>query len=229
LEKSMRTSLGRIWAQWQALGEAVRVGATHYQHLTSPQIAVAPQANDATLQFPANYRERLVLKRGGVVFLRLIHPSDKPHLEAGLRTLSPLSRYHRFHGERERLTEAELRYLTEVDQWNHFAFIAYRRQKLLRQGVGVARFVRLRDTPQEAEAAIVVADAYQGAGLGTQMLQRLIDAAHERQIEQLRFEVLSSNTAASNLLVSRLGARLVERGEGIVVLQVQTAEPSDGA
>ena len=56
-----------------------------------------------------------------------------------------------------------LSYLTEIDGDNHFALIAIERDRPDRL-VAVARFVRYRDRPTEAEFAITVHDPYQGRG-----------------------------------------------------------------
>ena len=64
------------------------------------------------------------LRDGRRVRVRLITPADKSGLAAGLARMSPRSRYLRFHRMVERLSDDELRYLTEVDMRNHFAWVA---------------------------------------------------------------------------------------------------------
>ena len=83
-----------------------------------------------------------------------------------------------------RLTEGELRYLTDVDGVDHFAIGAARRHLMSKdEGVGSARFVRIAEEPDTAEPAVTVIDSYQGKGLGSILLQRLIEAAWERSFE----------------------------------------------
>ena len=67
---------------------------------------------------------------------------------------------------------------------------------------GVARFVRLREDPQTAEAAIVVADALQGQGLGRELGRRLADEARDRGVTRFTASLLSDNRAAHRLLAS---------------------------
>src|SRR5207244_92171 len=110
----------------------------------------------------------------------------------GFAGLSAESRYRRFFSAKDRLSEAELRYLTEVDGVDHFALGALHDG----EGAGVARFVRLRDRPDTAEAAIVVVDERQGCGLGRLLLTRLTEAARERGITRFRSDVLARNQAA---------------------------------
>ena len=75
-----------------------------------------------------------------------------------------------------RFTKAELRYLTEVDGHDHVALVA-ESERWPGTIVAVARYVRLDDDPDTAEAAIVVADMLQGLGLGTLLAERLAAAA----------------------------------------------------
>jgi RimJ/RimL family protein N-acetyltransferase len=65
--------------------------------------------------------------------------------------------------------------------------------------VGVARFVRDREDPTTAEAAIVVADELQGQGLGKRMGFLLADAARERGVQRFVASMLSDNLAAHRL------------------------------
>jgi acetyltransferase len=73
--------------------------------------------------------------------------------------------------------------------------------------VAVARFVRAADDPEAADFAVVVGDPYQGEGLGTELLERLADAAVARGIRRFRASALAENVAAHKL-VRRLAGRL---------------------
>lgn len=172
----------------------------------------------AGLHFNGAYREKLTLRDGSVVVVRLLQQGDRSYLRAGLLGLSERSRYLRFHGAKTDFSRQELRYLTEIDQRNHFALIAYRREGVKREGIAVARFVALTPDRQVAEAALVVSDAFQNQGLGRLLLERLIAAAAERGVKTLRSEVLAENRAARALLEDKLGARVVSHeGSGVVL------------
>ncbi|MBK8254746.1 MAG: hypothetical protein IPK82_19060 [Polyangiaceae bacterium] len=110
----------------------------------------------------------ITLKDGSRVTLRPIAPDDKEELLAAFERLSPTSRYLRFHSFKNTLTRDDLRYLTEVDGKDHFAIVATVPTHDLRKeiGAGVARFVRDPNEKDLAEAAITVADDFQGKGLG---------------------------------------------------------------
>ena len=97
------------------------------------------------------------------------------------------------------LSERQLAYLTEVDHRDHEALLALDPDD---NAIGVSRFVRLDD--DVAEFAIVVADAWQGRGLGTELLDRLVDRAREEGVRRFSAVVLAENAEALALL-ERLG------------------------
>jgi len=65
--------------------------------------------------------------------------------------------------------------------------------------VGVARYVWLRDSADEAKIAFTVADEQQGRGLGTLMLEQLAAIAREHGIR--RFVAMTLTTNAPMLKV----------------------------
>jgi GNAT superfamily N-acetyltransferase len=152
------------------------------------------------MHFDRDYVERATLRDGTEVVLRLIRPEDKELLHRGFKQLSDESRYRRFFAVKHDLTPQELRYLTEVDGVRHFALGAVSADG--HDGIGVARFIQLDGEPGVAEAAIAVADAHQGKGLGSLLFQRLVAAASERGVARFRCEVLGSNKGMADLVLA---------------------------
>lgn len=147
------------------------------------------------------------LRDGTQVRVRPVEPDDKARLVAGMERLSPRSRYLRFHTGIERLSDAQLRYLTEVDFDHHVAWVAVDLGERAHPGIGVARYVRL-DDPSVAEAAVTVLDEYQGRGLGTMLLEMLAASATAGGVTTFRSYVLGENQAMLALF-DRLGATRV--------------------
>jgi GNAT superfamily N-acetyltransferase len=147
------------------------------------------------------HRDHLVLENGVSVLVRGVGPGDKALLQDGFARLSPRSRRLRFFVPKARLAEPELRYFTEVDGTHHLALIATVTAADGReQAVAVARCIRVRGRPDMAEAAITVADDYQGRGLGVRLFRRIMAAAAQHGIKVLRCEVLSENEGMRRLL-----------------------------
>jgi GNAT superfamily N-acetyltransferase len=132
-------------------------------------------------------------------WIRPIAPSDKALLQAGMAGLSPASAYGRFLTGKPRLTPAELRYLTEVDQRDHVALLVVEGAGEL---VAVGRLVRDAGRPDTAELAIVVCDDRQGQGIGRALAQELVAAMGVARVSGM---MLASNRGALALMRS-LGA-----------------------
>ncbi|MBK7977776.1 MAG: GNAT family N-acetyltransferase [Deltaproteobacteria bacterium] len=152
-------------------------------------------------RFDQDYREPVVLRDGTAATRRLLRAEDRELLERGFEKLSERSRYYRFFSPKPRLSQAEARYLTDVDGEAHVAIGAsVAGADGGEEGLGVARFVRLAEEPDVAEAAVTVLDDVQGKGLGSLLLMRLIAAARERHVKSFRCWVLADNKDMLKLL-----------------------------
>ena len=140
------------------------------------------------------------LRDGSCVVIRPIEPDDRAALAEGFERLSPESRYRRFFGPVTHLSEHDLDYLTCVDHHDHEALVAV--AEATGEGVGVARYVRTG--PDVAEPAIVVVDDWQGRGVGSRLLDALVERAREEGIRRFQAPVLAYNADAIHLL-ERLG------------------------
>lgn len=144
--------------------------------------------------------------------IRAIRPDDKRLLADGIKRLSGETIHRRFLGPKPKFTAAELRYLTEVDGHDHVALIAEPAGDP--DGlVGVARFVRLTDDPETAEAAVVVRDDFQGRGVGTKLALELADRARPLGIRRFSATMLSDNLPAHRLM-QRVSERLERNPSG---------------
>ncbi|MGA7269608.1 MAG: GNAT family N-acetyltransferase [Acidimicrobiia bacterium] len=176
---------------------------------------VAANSTDATLD------------DGTRVLIRPILPEDKERLAAGLARLSPESRYLRFHHGVGHLGEDELRYLTVIDYDDHFAWGAEATDDPSHPGVGVARYIREKPGSDRAEAAVVVADEYQGRGLGKLLLANLVETAWEHGIRTFVAYVAPANSKVMRLVRSAGGA--VSHDDGVVHVEIPLAEIHAGS
>ena len=132
-------------------------------------------------------------------------------LARGMAALSPGSARLRFLAPKDHLSLAELRYLTEVDQVDHYALVAVLADDPTTMA-GVGRWVRDGDHPDAAEVAIVVGDCYQRQGLGTALGTALGDGARALGIARFTAMMLPENTAAQRLF-AHISGRLSTRVE----------------
>lgn len=151
---------------------------------------------------------------GTPVTIRPIRPDDAGRELAFLEGLSRETRYQRLLSAR-RLLPGELRRLVRVDFERDMALVATVAVGGVEIQVGVARYVRL-DDPARAEFGIVIADAWQGRGLGERLLRRLHGVAAGHALDALCGIALTENRRMLKL-ARRLGARLrLETGDATV-------------
>jgi GNAT superfamily N-acetyltransferase len=162
------------------------------------------------------------LRDGSRVRLRQIRSSDKELLRRSFDRLSGESRYRRFLAPTPELSEAMVRYLTEVDHHNHEAIVALDEET--GEGIGVARYVRSLARPVVAEVAVTVVDDWQGRGLGTLLLEVLSARAREEQITTFTALMLASNQEMMELLESLGPVRVVDHEVGTVEVDAPIPE-----
>ncbi|MBI4277989.1 MAG: GNAT family N-acetyltransferase, partial [Armatimonadetes bacterium] len=126
----------------------------------------------------------VVLTDGSLVRVRPVHDDDRPLLIEFLKTLSRDTRYLRFFRAGVD-PETEVDYLMPGEKG--FALLATREGRV----IGHAAYAR--SGRGKAEAGIVVADAYQGKGLGTLLLGHITQAAGEAGIPVLEALVAPEN------------------------------------
>jgi GNAT superfamily N-acetyltransferase len=164
------------------------------------------------------------LADGERLVIRAIEPDDRDELAAGFERLSDESRYRRFFGPMKELAPRDLDRLTRVDHRDHEALVAV--DEASGQGIGVARYVRTG--PGEAEPAVVVADDWQGRGVGRNLLEALADRARDEGVTVFRAPVLARNERALGLL-RRLGPSRTTRMGREVEVEIRIGPEPDGS
>lgn len=147
-----------------------------------------------------------LLKDDTPVELSAITPEDRERLRDGFALVSPTSRYLRFFSALSNLSEAQLRYLTEVDQQDHVAWGAISMEDINHPGLGIGRFIRTEPGSPTAEIALTVVDDFQRRGIGTALFGVLYLEAMRVGVKTLRAFVLPANQFLADLLI-QLGGR----------------------
>lgn len=169
----------------------------------SPGLAGAPYRIH---RLPVDLIDRIALDDGRAVIVRPVLPQDAAATRAFVAALSSRSRYRRFHVGLSHLPDALLEGLTQVDHDRHVALVAQPVGEEAGALVAEARYVRRADSAS-AEFALVVADEWQGQGLGRRLLQSLARHAARQGVKELHGDILHDNEAMLRL-VRQLDARL---------------------
>ena len=160
----------------------------------------------------------VALRDGSHVRVRQAHRSDKDLLLRGFERLSPESRYRRFLAPMPQLTEAMVRYLTEVDHHDHEAIIALEEET--GEGIGVVRYFRSTERRDAAEFAVTVIDDWQRRGLGTLLLEVTSARAREDGITTFTALMLASNQEMMDVLNSLGPVRIIDRDASTVEIEM---------
>src|SRR3989449_10167190 len=147
-------------------------------------------------RYLADPEQGVTLHNGASVRVRAIRPDDEPRLMALCRRLSPRTVYQRFFSVRRLLPE-QAHAFAHVDYRQRMAIVAEVDDGREPELVGVARYGPSDEGT--ADIGLVVADAWQGLGLGSLLLQEILHAGEQRGIHEFSAEVLTDNRRALSL------------------------------
>ena len=150
------------------------------------------------------------LDDGVRVQLRPAGHTDGPAILDGFARCSADTRYFRFLSGGYQLTDERLHALTDADHRDQAVWLAIDLDAPGTPVAALARFARSTTEPEEAEVAFIVADAYQGRGLGRLLLDALRVSAAVDGITTFVANVLAENGPMKSLLLHR-GAHVVGR------------------
>ena len=155
--------------------------------------------------------ESILLHDGSTVDLMPIEPSDEQRLARFHHGLSRDTIRRRFFYVHPELTDAELHRFTHVDHVSREAIVAVADGEI----IAVARFDRIEGSTA-AEVAFVVADSWQGRGLGTALLSRLAARARHLGVTRLVAETLADNRQMLAVF-HHAGLPITEQADGGIV------------
>ena len=136
-----------------------------------------------------------VLRDGSTLTLRPGRPDDVPALLEFFGALSPQSAYMRFMGFRKLDAEGVRRFAT-TDPSIGYSLVGEFGGRI----IAAAGYYRT-DVPELADVAFAIADARQGCGIGTRMLDRLADIARAQGIRAFEADVLGENRKMMQVFV----------------------------
>lgn len=160
-------------------------------------------AHMAIHPYPSHMVSQLQLADGQDIIIRPIRPEDAQIEQSFVRKLSPQSKYFRFMQGLNELTQQMLVRFTQLDYHRELALIAVLEQQDKEVQLGVVRYVMNPDG-ESCEFALVIADKWQHKGLGSHLMNTLMDAARQRGIKYMDGEILTTNENMLKL-VTRLG------------------------
>ncbi len=164
--------------------------------------------------YPKKYEILWQLKNGQEVLLRPIKPEDEPMWLEMFQGLSEESiRYRFFQMLKDTPHEVRVRYCN-IDYDREIAIVAEMVENGKRKILGVTR-LSIESDAKRGEMAFLVNDYWQGLGLGTKMVDYVLDIAKEKGMESVHSIILQDNYRALSLS-KKMGFRIDYLTDGTV-------------
>jgi acetyltransferase len=173
--------------------------ANPYQHL-------------AILPYPARYEQVWPLRglggTGGEYTVRPVHPNDAQMLQELVQHLTPESRYFRFVSSMTQLPPTMLARFTLIDYDREMALVAVLKARstaadgtvtVTERIIGVSRYVTNPDS-SSCEFALLVADDFSGKGLGSRLMESIMEVARDKGLATMDGLVLANNSGMLKLM-----------------------------
>jgi acetyltransferase len=167
--------------------------------LFNRNVADAELPRSAIRRYPTEYVSHWTMKDGSNVVFRPIRPEDETLMVEFHKSLSDGTvylRYFQMQRLESRVAHERLIRKCFLDYDREIALVVERVDKKTghRELIAVGRLARQRQI-EEAELGIVVADCCQGAGLGTELMRRLLQIARPEKIRRIEAHILSENSS----------------------------------
>ncbi|MBN2238362.1 MAG: bifunctional acetate--CoA ligase family protein/GNAT family N-acetyltransferase [Dehalococcoidales bacterium] len=142
--------------------------------------------------YPTKYIQPWICNDGREVILRPIRPEDEDLEKELIANLSPESSRYRFFQVIKDISHDMLSRFCNIDYDREMAIIAEYSQNGKRRNVGVGRLI-MEFGGDTAEFAVLVADDFQGRGLGIKLLDVIIGIAQEKGLKSLYGIAINDN------------------------------------
>ncbi|MGB5307672.1 MAG: bifunctional acetate--CoA ligase family protein/GNAT family N-acetyltransferase [Arenicellales bacterium] len=164
-----------------------------------PSTSPVPYSHMAIHPYPSHLTRNGYLTDGTPMVIQPIRPEDAEIEQEFVRNLSPEARYFRFMRAIEELTPEMLVRFTQLDYSREMALIAVINEQGKRKQIGVARY-SVNPDGKSCEFALTVSDEHRGRGIGSQLMDAMMEAARGHGVQVVEGEVLASNRRMLSLM-----------------------------
>lgn len=186
------------------------------------EIADAELPTSAIRPYPLHYARPWTSRDGTPLTIRPIRPEDESAMRVFYGLLSERSLYLRYaHATRsaDRVRHDTLARLCFIDYALEISLVVETRMPSGELGIiGVGTLTREHERA-EAEFALLVADAYAGHGIGTELARRLVEIGRVEGIPQIVGYMLSEN-APMRAMCRRLGFSIAHQTHTMLLVTV---------
>jgi len=174
----------------------------------------APHQHLIVTPYPTKYETMWRLRDGRTVILRPIKPEDEPLWLEMFQNFSEESiRYRFFQVLKDTPHETRVRYCN-IDYDREIAIVAELTEEGRKRILGVAR-VSIEPDGRTGEIAFIVADPWQGLGLGTKLVDYVLEICADMKLETIYAIMLADNYRAMGLM-KKMGFTVKYMDDGTV-------------
>lgn len=184
-----------------------------------PSTSPVPYSHMAIHPYPSHLTRNGYLTDGTPMVIQPIRPEDAEIEQEFVRNLSPEARYFRFMRAIEELTPEMLVRFTQLDYSREMALIAVINVDGKRRQIGVARYA-VNPDGKSCEFALTVSDEHRGRGIGSQLMDAMMEAARGHGVQVVEGEVLASNRRMLSLM-QELGFSISTSSEDSSIRRVE--------
>jgi len=160
---------------------------------------IEPHQHLVITPYPKKYETMWRMRDGRTVILRPIKPEDEPLWLEMFQNFSEESiRYRFFQIIKDTPHETRVRY-TNIDYDREIAIVPELTEEGHKRILGVTR-VSIEPNGKAGEIAFIVADAWQHLGLGTKMVDYVLEICKDMKIETIYAIMLADNQSAISLM-----------------------------
>ncbi|RJP73038.1 MAG: GNAT family N-acetyltransferase [Candidatus Abyssobacteria bacterium SURF_17] len=171
---------------------------------------------------PQELKTSLLLDDGGQINFRPIHPTDEPRVRDLFYAMSQQDTYYRYMAYRKRIPEKQIQDFVYIDQRSDVAIVGTVPEAHGEEIIALGRYY-LHPHSNRAELALVVRDKWQKRGIGTFLLNYLINIARRNGISGFAAEVLRENKPAQ-ILLQKTGLKMHSTlSEGVYTFELDFA------
>lgn len=178
-----------------------------------------PQARLAIRPYPHELEQTVELKDGSQCLFRPILPEDEPLLKLFIDQVTKEDLYYRYFSEINEFSHDDLANMTQIDYDREMAFVAVRQKNDGPEIIGVTRALSDPDNI-DAEFAVLVRSDLKGLGLGSELLEKMIQYTRSHGLTRLTAVTMPNNRGMIGL-AKKLGFSIdVQMEDGIVNLEL---------
>lgn len=148
--------------------------------------------------YPTQLIKNVQLKDGTQITLRPIQPMDGDQAEAFRGKLSAQSIYARFLGYIPSTSQKMIDRLTDIDYSKEMAIVAEVQDQNEKEVIAIGRIAG--EQSLGADFAVIIADDWQGRGLGSILTEYMIEIAVNMKFSKIYATVFSTNTRMLEIL-----------------------------